>query len=458
MNLHIVILAAGMGKRMHSNTPKVLHKVGGTSMFEHVVKTAMELNPNGIHVIIGHHGEMVKAAFNFLPINWIEQHEQLGTGHAVLQALPHIPNDANILILYADTPLIKSCTIKPLMEQCSHEHALGLLLATLPNPFGLGRVQRDSRGLISAIIEEKDATDEQRQIQEIYTGICYANAENFKRWLPNLTNNNAQKEYYLTEIVTMAVLEELSIVSTQVSDHLDIQGVNDKLQLQLVERAYQKRMAEKLLSNGVTLADASRIDIRGNINCGRDVYIDVNNVFSGTVTIGDDTSIEPNCFLKNVTLGSNVSILANSVIEDCIIGDNCRIGPFSRIRPGTQLANDCHIGNFVEVKNSTLDDGSKANHLSYVGDATIGKNVNIGAGTITCNYDGANKHRTIIEDGVHIGSDTQLVAPVTVGKNATIGAGSTIRRNAPAGELTLTSSTQKTIYGWQRPVKKIRGC
>ncbi|MDP3705902.1 MAG: bifunctional UDP-N-acetylglucosamine diphosphorylase/glucosamine-1-phosphate N-acetyltransferase GlmU [Legionellaceae bacterium] len=454
MSLHIIILAAGMGKRMHSRTPKILHTVGGQPMFAHVVKTARSLNPAGIHVIIGHESERIRQAFATLPINWVEQREQLGTGHAVRQALPHIPNDATILILSADTPLIQTLTIKPLIEQCMPTHSLGLLLATLTNPFGLGRVERNANKRIYAIVEEKDANDQQRQIREIYTGTCCAKASDLNRWLPKLSNNNAQKEYYLTEIISMAVRENLPILSIEAYDHMDVQGVNDREQLQLVERAYQHRLANQLFLAGVTLADASRVDIRGELHCGRDVFIDVNNVFSGTVTLGDNSSVEPNCMLTNVTVGANCKIFANSVLEDCVVGDNCRIGPFARIRPGTQLATDCHIGNFVEVKNTVFGEGSKANHLSYLGDATIGTEVNIGAGTITCNYDGANKHRTIIEDGVHIGSDTQLVAPITIGKNATIGAGSTIRRNAPSGELTLTTSIQKTIPGWKRPIKK----
>lgn len=454
MSLHIIILAAGMGKRMHSNVPKVLHTVGGIPMFERVVKTAMSLNPAGVHAIIGHASEQIKGACTHLPINWVEQAEQLGTGHAVLQALPHIPPEATVLILYADIPLIQAATIQPLIDACLRDHSLNLLLVTLPNPFGLGRIERNDQNQICAIIEEKDATEEQRQIKEIYTGICCAKASDLNRWLPNLHNDNAQQEYYLTEIIAMAVNESLPILSWEAQDPMDVQGVNDRAQLQLVERVAQHRIAHHLLLTGVTLADAARIDIRGELLCGRDVFIDVNNVFSGTVHLGNGSSIEPNCLLTNVTVGANCQIRANSVLEDCVIGDDCRIGPFSRIRPGTRLASDCHVGNFVEAKNAVFGQGSKANHLSYLGDVTLGSHVNIGAGTITCNYDGTNKHHTIIEDGVHIGSDTQLIAPVTIGQNATIGAGSTIRRNVPPGELTLTTSTQKTIYGWNRPKKK----
>lgn len=454
MSLHIIILAAGLGKRMHSSIPKVLHTVGGTPMFEHVVQTAKSLNPTKIHAVIGHEGERIRAAFQHLGIHWIEQGEMLGTGHAVRQAMPFIPADATVLILYADVPLIQKDSLAPLIQACLGQNKLGLLVTKLNHPFGLGRILRNSAGDIYAIVEEKDATETQRQIKEIYTGICCVSAAHLNHWLPQITKKNAQQEYYLTDIVPMAVHESSPIFSLNVADALEVQGVNDRLQLQQVERGYQLRLTQQLMKAGVTLADAARIDIRGKINCGHDVFIDVNNVFAGEITIGDRSVIEPNCILKNVQIGRNCVIHANSVIEDSVIGDDCQIGPFARVRPGTRLANHCKIGNFVETKNAVFGANTKANHLSYLGDVTLGSKVNVGAGTITCNYDGANKHHTIIEDDVHIGSDTQLVAPVTIGKKATIGAGSTIRRNVPAGELTLTASVQKTIYGWKRPQKE----
>ncbi len=454
MSLHIIILAAGVGKRMHSSLPKVLHPVGGAPMLQHVVNVAKSLNPAQIHIVIGHERHQVRETFHHLSVNWIEQSEQLGTGHAVRQALPHIPANATVLILYGDVPLIHQATLTPLVQACLGQNKLGILTISLDNPYGLGRILRKTTGEIQAIAEEKDATEAQRKIKEVYPGICCVSSAHLQHWLPKLTQKNAQKEYYFTDIISFAVADQLPIVSLNVEDPLEIQGVNDRLQLQTVERGYQLRMAKQLMTAGVTLADANRIDIRGEIQCGRDVFIDVNAVFQGVVTLGDQSVISANCVLKNVQIGKNCIIHANTVIEDSVIGDDCEIGPFARVRPGTRLSTQCKIGNFVETKNAVFGVHTKASHLSYLGDVTIGSKVNIGAGTITCNYDGANKHHTIIEDDVHIGSDTQLIAPVTVGKQATIGAGSTIRRNVPPGELTLTASVQKTIYGWKRPVKK----
>lgn len=458
MTLQIIILAAGQGKRMYSTTPKVLHKIAGKPMLARVVETAQQLNPDVIHVVYGHGGEQIKAALPDLPVNWVLQNEQLGTGHAVMQALPYIPLDSQVLILSADVPLIEAKTLQNLINKHrsapAKANSLSLLLAKLDNPAGLGRIVRNEKGDISAIVEEKDATAAQKQIQEIYSGICCVQAADLARWLPQLGCNNAQGEYYLTEIIAMAVNEQQVITSLQTPDLIEIQGVNDRLQLQQLERIWQQRLARQLMLSGVSIADANRFDVRGELHCGQDVFIDVNNVFSGKVVLGDGCYIGPNCILHNVTLGANCEILANSILEDCQLGETCHIGPFARLRPGTKLANDCKIGNFVETKNAVFGQGSKASHLSYLGDVTLGTEVNIGAGTITCNYDGANKHQTIIEDGVFVGSDTQLVAPVTVGANATIGAGSTIRKNVPANELTLTESKQKTITGWKRPVKK----
>ncbi|SFL63010.1 bifunctional UDP-N-acetylglucosamine diphosphorylase/glucosamine-1-phosphate N-acetyltransferase GlmU [Legionella jamestowniensis] len=458
MSLQIVILAAGQGKRMLSKTPKVLHPLAGKPMLTRVVETAQQLNPDAIHVIYGNGGQKIKNALPDLAVNWVFQEEQLGTGHAVMQALPHIPPSAQVLVLSADVPLIRAKTLKALIDcnqsQVGEPLPLSLLLATVENPTGLGRIVRDEKGQIRAIVEERDATIEQKQIKEIYSGICCAQANDLVRWLPTLGNNNAQGEYYLTEIIALAVKENLPITSMQALDTVEIQGVNDRLQLHQLERVWQQNVAKQLLLSGVTIADANRIDVRGELHCGEDVFIDINTLFTGNVTVGNGCRIGPNCVLNNVHLGDNCEILANSVLDNCVIGSHCHIGPFARLRPGTTMANDCKIGNFVETKNASFAQGSKASHLTYLGDVEIGKAVNIGAGTITCNYDGANKHKTVIEEGAFIGSDTQLVAPVTVGAYATIGAGSTIRKDAPPGELTLTETRQRTIMGWKRPVKK----
>jgi bifunctional UDP-N-acetylglucosamine pyrophosphorylase/glucosamine-1-phosphate N-acetyltransferase len=458
MSLQIVILAAGAGKRMVSERPKVLHQLAGQSLLARVIATAQQLHPEAIHIIYGHGGERIRQELSHLAVNWVFQEQQLGTGHAVMQALPFIPEDARTLILSADVPLIQYSTLQALVDSIAVEtnklRSLALLLAHLENPTGLGRIVRDSQGAINTIIEEKDATNEQRQIKEIYSGICCAYAADFARWLPQLGNGNAQEEFYLTDIISMAVKEGTPVTSLAAEDIMEIQGVNNRLQLQQLERVWQQRQAEALLLQGVSIADAKRIDIRGEIIVGRDVFIDINCVFIGKVVLGDHCTIGPNCILSNVTLGAFCTISANSDLDDCTLDSHCEIGPFARLRPGTQLSKHCKIGNFVETKKAVFGENTKASHLSYLGDVTIGKDVNIGAGTITCNYDGVNKHQTTIEDGVFIGSDTQLVAPVTIGAYATIGAGSTIRKNVPANELTLTESRQKTLVGWQRPVKK----
>ncbi|MGQ3891742.1 bifunctional UDP-N-acetylglucosamine diphosphorylase/glucosamine-1-phosphate N-acetyltransferase GlmU [Legionella sp. CNM-4043-24] len=458
MSLHIIILAAGAGKRMFSETPKVLHTLAGKPMLKHVIECAERLHPEAVHVIYGHGGEQIRQALKDEPLDWVLQEQQLGTGHAVLQALPHIPAGAQVLVLSADVPLIQSDTLLALIELAKaapgQTAPLALLVARLNNPFGLGRIIRDQKNSILAIVEEKDASAEQKQIQEIYSGICCAQSDDLRRWLPKLGNGNAQGEYYLTEIIALAAEEAKPIISLCAEDESEIQGVNNRLQLQQLERVWQQRQAEKLLLEGVMIADATRIDIRGELRCGRDVYIDVNCVISGDVTLGDGCRIGPNCTLSNVSLDAGCEVFANSVLDQCETGKNCAIGPFARLRPGTRLADNCKIGNFVETKSALFGEGSKASHLSYLGDVRLGKDVNIGAGTITCNYDGVNKHQTIIEDGVFVGSDTQFVAPVTIGAHATIGAGSTIRKNVPAGELTLTESRQKTVTGWKRPQKK----
>ncbi len=458
MNLHIVILAAGQGKRMYSQTPKVLHHLAGKPMLAQVVETAQQLNPNAIHVIYGHGGEQIKKSLPDLPVHWVHQAEQLGTGHAVMQALPHVPPESLVLVLSADVPLIQTQTLQALIE-CGtttnvHQSTLALLVAHLDNPYGLGRIIRDNQAKVCSIVEEKDANEQEKNIKEIYTGICCAKAADFAKWLPQLGNHNAQGEYYLTEIIALAVKAQTPITTMTVADPVEVQGVNNRLQLQQLERIWQQRKAESLLEQGVMIADAQRFDLRGELSCGRDVFIDINCTFTGRVILGDGCVIGPNCHLTDVALGAHCEIYANSVLEGCHIEERCHIGPFARLRAGTQLASHCKIGNFVETKKAVFGEESKASHLSYLGDTLIGKQVNIGAGTITCNYDGVNKHQTIIEDGAFIGSDTQLVAPVTIGANATIGAGSTIRRNAPADELTLTESKQKTLLGWKRPQKK----
>lgn len=455
MTLHIIILAAGMGKRMRSKTPKVLHQIAGCSMLERVIAIAQAQRPDKIHIVVGHEAQTIQTACQHLSVNWVLQKDQLGTGHAVLQVLPNIPKNAQVLVLYGDTPLLNAETILNLVQLSqTQKQALALLIATLPNPYGFGRILRDKKQDIIAIVEEKDATAQQRALNEIYSGICCTTAKNLQQWLPKLAPKNAQSEYYFTDIIALAHADKLPIVSIHAKDYQEVLGVNDRLQLQQAERIWQQQAAKQLLLSGVSIADANRIDIRGSLECEEDVVIDVNNVFIGPNRIGTGTIIEPNCFLSNVTIGNNCRIAAFSVLEDCIIGDGCQIGPFARIRPGTQLAAHCKIGNFVETKKAIFGEHSKANHLSYLGDVTIGSQVNIGAGTITCNYDGANKHQTIIEDGVHIGSDTQLIAPITIGKNATIGAGSTLRQDAPPNELTLTISEQKTILGWKRKKKE----
>ncbi|MBA2657390.1 MAG: bifunctional UDP-N-acetylglucosamine diphosphorylase/glucosamine-1-phosphate N-acetyltransferase GlmU [Tatlockia sp.] len=453
MSLQIVILAAGQGKRMFSDTPKILHQLAGKSMLERVVATAKQLNPDAIHIIYGHGGDKIKSALPHLVVNWVRQAEQLGTGHALMQALEHLPLTSQVLVLSGDVPLIQAQTLEKLIN-LSKNAVLGLLIASVENPSGLGRIIRNDQNEICAIVEEKDASPAQRQIKEIYSGICCVQVADLARWLPNLSNDNAQGEYYLTEIILQAAAEHLAIESLQVQSLLEIQGVNNRLQLQQLERDWQKLNAEQLMLSGVSIADANRLDVRGELRCEQDVFIDVNVVINGTVKIGKGSRIGPNCVLTNVIIGENCEICAHSVLEDSHIAAHCVIGPFARLRPGTKLASHCKIGNFVETKNAQFDEGSKANHLSYLGDVTLGQKVNIGAGTITCNYDGVNKHQTIIEDNVFIGSDTQLVAPLTIGANATIGAGSTIRKNVPPGELSLTVTKQKTILGWKRPIKK----
>ncbi|HLQ03090.1 MAG TPA: bifunctional UDP-N-acetylglucosamine diphosphorylase/glucosamine-1-phosphate N-acetyltransferase GlmU [Burkholderiales bacterium] len=449
--MNIVILAAGLGKRMQSDTPKVLHRLAGRPLVSHVIDAARQLSPKVICVVYGHGGEAVREAVGENGAIWIRQDPQLGTGHAVMQAVPHLDERSPTLVLYGDVPLIRPGTLKRLIETAGK--GLGLLTATLDDPAGYGRIERNGKRIVR-IVEEKDATARQRALREINTGIVVAPTGKLKAWLAKLENNNAQKEYYLTDIVALATRERVPVTATQADAAWETLGVNSRGQLAELERIYQRNLVHALMEQGVTLADPARCDVRGVLSCGRDVSIDVNCVFEGEVRLGDGVSIGANCVLKGVKIAAGTSIEPFCHIEEADIGANCRIGPYARIRPGTRLASDVHLGNFVEVKASSVGEGSKANHLAYIGDSEIGKNVNVGAGTITCNYDGANKHRTIIEDDVSIGSDTQLVAPVRVGKGATLGAGTTLTKDAPPGELTLSRVKQTTVPGWTRPEKK----
>ena len=453
-DLNVVILAAGQGKRMHSALPKVLHPLAGKPLLGHVLDTARALHATRICVVYGHGGEQVRTALDAPDITWVMQEPQLGTGHAVLQAIPHLDavSSAPTLVLYGDVPLISVATLHRLLD-AARDGTLALLTAHLDNPHGYGRIVRKT-GKVTCIVEEKDADEAQRGIHEINTGILVAPTAALARWLPMLGKQNAQGEYYLTDIVALAVREGLPIVTAHPDTTWETEGVNSKLQLAALERVHQRNQATALLEAGVTLADPARIDIRGELICGRDVSIDVNCVFEGRVELADKVSIAANCVIKNSRIATGARIAPFCHIEDAIVGADSVIGPYARLRPGAELGCDVHIGNFVEVKNSTIDDHSKANHLAYIGDATIGQRVNVGAGTITCNYDGANKWRTVIEDDVFIGSDTQLVAPVTVGRGATLGAGTTLTRDAPPDQLTVSRAKQVSIAGWKRPVKQ----
>lgn len=452
MNLEIIILAAGQGTRMRSSLPKVLHPLAGKPMLAHVIETAKKLEPAAIHVVYGHGGEQVMATINDPAINWVEQSQQLGTGHAVEQAMPAVQEGATVLVLYGDVPLITAETLQCLLSRASS--GLGLLTVCLQDPTGYGRILRDEVGRVLAIVEQKDATAEQLKISEGNTGILACDGDKLRAWLKKLNNDNAQGEFYLTDIIALAVQDGIAVVAETVAEEDAVAGVNDRLQLAHLERKYQQRRAEELMRHGATLLDPARFDLRGTASVGQDVVIDVGVVFEGEVVLGDRVRVGANCVLRNVRIGDDVTIEPMSLIEQSEIGNHCVIGPFARIRPGTQLAEKARVGNFVEIKNSVIGRASKVNHLSYIGDTSMGSEVNIGAGTITCNYDGAYKHRTVIGDRAFIGSDSQLVAPVTVGDDATIGAGSTITRDAPEGELTLARSGQKTITGWKRPVKK----
>ncbi len=448
--MNIVILAAGQGKRMNSALPKVLHPIAGKPMLSHVLEVARSLKPGKLCVVVGHGGEQVTAALAAPDLVWVKQEPQLGTGHAVLQALPHLDPMVTTLVLYGDVPLIAASTLRRLIGDA--ENALSILTVTLGDPYGYGRIVR-SGGKVKRIVEEKDASIAEKKITEINTGILAAPTTSFQRWLPQLGKQNAQGEYYLTDIVALAVAEKMAVHSSHPGHESEVQGVNSKMQLAELERVYQHNVAASLLHHGVTLADPFRIDVRGELNCGRDVSIDINCLFEGQVCLEDGVSVGPHCVLRNVTVKRGARIEAFSHLQDALVGDHSVVGPYARLRPGAKLGKDVHIGNFVEVKNSNIADHTKANHLAYIGDADVGQRVNVGAGTITCNYDGANKHRTTIEDDVFIGSDTQLVAPVKVGRGATLGAGTTLTRDAPPDQLTVSRPKQLSIAGWKRPVK-----
>jgi len=452
MALGVVILAAGQGTRMRSSLPKVLHTLADRPLLQHVIDTARTLNPEKIVVIYGHGGEDVRTCINDADLIWAEQAEQLGTGHAVQQAIPHLDGLDRVLVLYGDVPLTRSETLQGLLDAAGN--GFGLLTVELDDPSGYGRVERDAEGRVMRIVEQKDANPEQLALREINTGIMVIPESRLHDWLGQLENNNAQGEYYLTDVLAMAVIEGMPISVSQPEDLMEAEGVNNKRQLAALERAWQRRAADDLMDAGLTLRDPARFDLRGKLEHGRDCVIDVNVIIEGEVTLGDNVQVGANTVLRNVRIADNVTIRENCVLEEALVGEDSQIGPFSRLRPGAELVGGAHVGNFVEIKKSTIGLGSKVNHLTYVGDSEIGSGVNIGAGTITCNYDGANKHKTVIGDDAFIGSNTALVAPVEVGKGATIGAGSTIGKDAPEGRLTLTRAKQMTIPNWVRPKKK----
>lgn len=450
--LSVVILAAGKGTRMYSDLPKVLHPIAGKAMVKHVIDTAKQLNADHIHLIYGHEGELLQQRLQSEPVNWIHQAEQLGTGHAMQQAMPFFADDENILMLYGDAPLITKETLEKLIA-VKPENGIGLLTVVLDNPTGYGRILRHN-GAVVGIVEQKDATEEQLKIQEINTGVMVASGKSFKKWLAQLDNNNAQGEYYITDVIAMANRDGFEVKAIQATNLMEVEGANNRLQLVALERYFQRKQAEKLLLAGVSILDPQRFDLRGSLKHGKDVEIDINVIIEGDVTLGNRVKIGAGVVLKNCVVKDDVEIKPYSVIEQSVIGENSRIGPFSRLRPGTELATETHIGNFVEIKNANIERGSKVNHLAYVGDAEIGKQCNIGAGVITCNYDGANKFKTTIGDNVFVGSDSQLVAPVTIASGSTIGAGSTVTKDIAENELVISRVPQRHIQGWQRPTKK----
>ena len=452
MPLHVVILAAGQGKRMHSALPKVLHRIAGRPLLAHVIDAARSLKPDRIYVVHGHGGAEVRAAFVGAPVEWVEQAQRLGTGHALMQALPRIPRTASVLVLNGDVPLVRRETLRKLLRSAGK--GIAIVTSDLSDPAGYGRVIRDSRGRVTRIVEHKDAKPAEFAIREWYAGFLAGNASRLAGWLAKVANRNTQKEYYLTDVIGIAAAGGAPVSAVKAIDLHEVAGVNSRHELAILERAYQNAQAKKLLDSGVALADLWRVDVRGELACGQDVAIDVNCVFEGRVKLGDRVKIGPNCVLRNVTVAADTEVHAFSLLEDAEIGAGCRIGPYARLRPGAKLDQGVHIGNFVEVKASRIGAGSKANHLTYIGDAEVGARVNIGAGTITCNYDGAAKHRTVIEDDCFIGSDATLVAPVRIAKGSYIGAGSTISKDTPPGQLTVARAKQVSLPRWTPPRKK----
>ena len=454
MNLTTIILAAGKGTRMRSELPKVLHKIADKPLLRHVYDMSHSLENNRILIVYGHGAERVLETLKDIDAAWFEQKQQLGTGHAVQQVADQIKDNDIALILYGDVPLLRLATVGQLLANVD-EKSLALLTVTLDNPGGYGRIVRNGQGRVIRIVEEKDASEPEKQIREVNTGIMAVKGAQLKKWLGQLKNENAQGEYYLTDIIEMAVEEHMTIMTSQPGSEDEVLGVNDRSQLSHLERVYQNEQAKGLMSKGVTLSDPARFDLRGSIeSLGQDIEIDVNVILEGNIRIGSNVKIGANTLIKDSVIEDNVEVLSHCVIENSVIGRGSRVGPFARLRPETELAENVHVGNFVEIKKSSVANGSKINHLSYIGDSTVGSKVNIGAGTITCNYDGVNKYRTVIGDGAFIGSNTQLVAPVTIGKNATIGAGSTITRDSPENQLTLSRAKQLTVPGWQRPQKQ----
>jgi bifunctional UDP-N-acetylglucosamine pyrophosphorylase/glucosamine-1-phosphate N-acetyltransferase len=455
MKLAVVILAAGQGKRMKSPLPKVLQPLAGQPLLRHVVSRARQLEPASLHVVYGHGGERVRSVIDDADLNWALQAEQLGTGHAVMQAMPQVPDDALVLVLYGDVPLIEPRTLRQLIEAAG-PRSMSLLTVILQDPQGYGRIVRNARGAIQKIVEQKDASRAQLRIREGNSGIMAVPAKLLRRWLGKLSNKNAQREYYLTDVIAMAVKEKFRVVPLVAPGLAEVLGVNDKVQLAELETLHRAARARELMLAGATLADPMRIDVRGEVSVGSDVFIDANVLLEGKVTLGDNVRVGPNVVLRDVSVGAGTVIHSNCVLEQGELGRNNSFGPFARLRPDSKTGNDVHIGNFVELKKTRIGDGSKANHLSYLGDALIGKGVNVGAGTITCNYDGANKWQTTIEDGAFIGSGNMLVAPLRIGRDATTGAGSTLTKDAPDGQLTLARGKQLTLEGWKRPLKKPR--